>query len=211
MDFCIARLKTGESFTNRDVEKLRGYLGNRFIEDDIFHNHDGKFGFFYRFPTVQYRLLNNELCVFGVGDSIALMKSRLDTLDKICITDREISLKGIEYEDFSHDFEVGDDTHRYEFGTIYLALNKENYKKYVSGEIDLDRCIQNNLLSNFKNLGIQVDRQIVAKSSLEPVGVTLKDTRLVGFKGTFESNVSIPKYMSIGKRQSIGFGMVDLL
>lgn len=91
MDFCIARLKTGESFTNRDVEKLRGYLGNRFIEDDIFHNHDGKFGFFYRFPTVQYRLLNNELCVFGVGDSIALMKSRLDTLDKICITDREIS------------------------------------------------------------------------------------------------------------------------
>jgi len=45
MNFCIAKLNTDENFINRDIEKLRGFLGNKFIEDDIFHNHDGKFGF----------------------------------------------------------------------------------------------------------------------------------------------------------------------
>ena len=136
------------------------------------------------------------------------MKECLKNLDSIKIMDNEIKIEKVEYTNLEEDFFVDEKLHKYKFETIWLALNQENYTKYLAGEFDIDRQIQNNLLSNFKGLGIKVDKQILAKGDLQPVKVNIKDVRMVGFKGEFISNVVIPEYMALGKRQSIGFGMV---
>lgn len=208
MEFCIGQIIAKGDFSYRDVEKLRGYFGTRFIDNDIFHNHKGKYEFQYRFPKIQYRLIDNRLSLFAVGESIAIMKECLESLDTIKIMENEIKIEDIEYSNLGEDFFVDEKLHKYRFETIWLALNQENYIKYLAGEFDIDRQIQNNLLSNFKGLGIKVDKQILAKGDLQPIKVNIKDVRMVGFKGEFVSNVVIPEYMALGKRQSIGFGMV---
>lgn len=208
MKFCIGKIITKGEFKYRDVEKLRGYFGTRFVDNDIFHNHKSKYEFQYRFPKIQYRLKDSSLSLFAVGDSIPIMKECLKNLDSIKIMDNEIKIENVEYTNLGEDFFVDEKLHKYKFETVWLALNQENYIKYLEGEFDIDRQIQNNLLSNFKGLGIKIDKQIMAKGDLYPVKVNIKNIRMFGFKGEFVSNVIIPEYMALGKRQSIGFGMV---
>ena len=40
-------------------EKLRGYIGNKYKEYDILHNHDDN-KFIYRYPLVQYKIINKK-------------------------------------------------------------------------------------------------------------------------------------------------------
>lgn len=208
MRFCLAKIQTDTNFRHRDVEKLRGFMGNYFIDQDIFHNHKGDYEFQYRFPKVQYKFIDNQLCIFAMEDSIEIMQESLRKLDYIQIGQDKIEIKQLNFEEYKDEFKVDTDLHQYQFETIWLALNQENYPKYRHGEIDLNKQIQNNLLSNFKGLGIKVEERIMAKGNFVEETVSLKDIKMLGFKGTFITNVNIPRYMSLGKRQSIGFGIV---
>ena len=207
MRFCLAKIVTDTTFYHRDVEKLRGFMGNRFLEQDIFHNHKGKYEFQYRFPKVQYKFIDNHLCIYAMEDSIEIMQESVKKLDYIQIGQEQIKINQLLFEEYKDEFKIDTDLHEYEFQTTWLALNQENYPKYKKGEIDLNKQIQNNLLSNFKGLGIKVEERIMAKGKFIEENVNVKDIQMLGFKGTFVTNVSIPKYMSIGKRQSIGFGI----
>ena len=70
--------------------------------------------------------------------------------------DNEIKIENVEYTNLGEDFFVDEKLHKYKFETVWLALNQENYIKYLEGEFDIDRQIQNNLLSNFKSSSVTV-------------------------------------------------------
>ena len=183
-------------------------MGNRFQEEDLFHNHKSAFEFKYRFPEIQYKYIDGNLCMYAIEASIEIMQENLRKLDYIQIGHEKIEIKQLLFEEFKDEFKVDTQLHEYDFETIWLALNQENYSKYKKGQIDLNKQIQNNLLSNFKGLGIKIEERIMAKGNFTVENVNLKDIQMLGFKGTFVTNVNIPRYMSLGKRQSIGFGIV---
>ena len=208
MKFCLAKIILDKEVMHRDVEKFRGFIGNKFIECDIFHNHKSEHELEYRFPKIQYKYIDGSIAMFAIEDTIGIMKKKLKKLDFVELGNDKIDIKQILLEEYNDDFSVDSELHEYEFQSIWLALNQNNYSKYINGEIDLNKQIQNNILSNFKGLGIKVEERIMSRGCFTEERITLKNTIMLGFKGKFITNVKIPRYMSIGKRQSIGYGLI---
>ena len=101
----------------------------------------------------------------------------------------------------------------YKFNSPWLALNSENYKKFTIATIKerrklLKSILIGNILSMSKHLGYDVPDIIKVEIELTPMKVFYKDVPLVGFKGIFEINFSIPDHIGIGKAVSHGFGIV---
>ncbi|SHH49091.1 CRISPR-associated endonuclease Cas6 [Tepidibacter thalassicus] len=208
MQICLIKFETDENFRTRDVEKLRGYIANTFKEEIMVHNHISTFEFNYKMPKIQYKLIDKKLAIFGIEQGAEFIKNN-------CINVKEIDIEGKIIKNFrtqiiidNKEFEVADELFSYKFITPWLALNQNNYLKFKKGEFDLNKQIQNNILSNFKDLGIKVNKKIIAKGDFKPIKIIMKDTELIGFKGDFVCNVKIPDYMGIGKRKSIGYGTV---
>ena len=61
----------------RDGHKLRGYFSHLFgQESDLFHNHhpDGKV--IYRYPRIQYKVVEGEPMLIGLGEGAQLLVER---------------------------------------------------------------------------------------------------------------------------------------
>ena len=90
MDIAFVTLKYKDlSIKARDSEKIRGYFGRKYIDNDLFHNH-GKINLIYRYPLVQYKTINNIPIIIGIREA---MKPVLDIVfDKTTInTSNEIN------------------------------------------------------------------------------------------------------------------------
>ena len=67
MRYSILKFKRNEQHTMRDLEKLRGFLIDRYSENSLFHNHlDG--GFDYSYPKLQYKLIKNTLALMAIEE-----------------------------------------------------------------------------------------------------------------------------------------------
>ncbi|RDY23796.1 hypothetical protein CHF27_006650 [Romboutsia maritimum] len=208
MKLILIKFDTKEDFKSKEVEKLRGYIGNLYKDEIKFHNHKNTYEFNYQMPKIQYKLINNKLCILGMDEGEQLIKQNLLDLKELNISGKIISGFKTSVEIYEDEFEVKDELFSYKFETPWLALNNENYKKYKNGDFSLDKQLQNNLLSNFKDCGIRVDKKIMVKGNFRPIKLVMKDTVLIGFNGEFISNVYIPSYMGVGKRKSIGYGTI---
>lgn len=208
MEITLIKFDTEQNFRSKDIEKLRGYIGNLYKDEKSFHNHQNTYEFVYKMPKIQYKLIDNKLSIYGINEGSDLIKQNLLNLKELNINGEIIKNFKNKIDIYEEDFEVVEQLYSYEFETPWLALNDVNYKKYKKGEFDLNKQLQNNILSNFKDCKVSIDKRIMVKGNFRPVKLSMKDTQLIGFRGEFICNVKIPKYMGIGKRKSIGYGTV---
>ncbi len=98
----------------------------------------------------------------------------------------------------------------------WLPLNTKNYIKYQSCEgmaeqvLLLENILKGNLLSMLKGLGIHLENELILKIkdlSSEHV-IYNKGIAMMSFNASFNSNLSIPNFIGVGKNASIGCGMV---
>lgn len=207
MKIAVLKFITEKKFQNRDVEKLRGFFANKFRNEDLFHNHSGEKDI-YRMPLIQYKVINGILTVYGINEGADLVVSKFLNIKEININGEIISEFETELSIKDKKFLVDDELHSYKFDSIWLALNDKNHIKYKKGELNLNKVLQNNILSNFKGCGIKVEKKIMVKGEFKEVEVYVKNIKMIGFVGKFICNVEIPKYMGVGKRKSIGFGVL---
>lgn len=207
MKIAILKFITEQKFQSRDAEKLRGFFANKFRTEDLFHNHNGDKDI-YRMPLIQYKVIDGILTVYGIKEGADLVVSKFLNIKELNIN-REIFNK-FETKLLVEDklFLVDDELHCYKFDSIWLALNDKNYSSYKKGKLDLNKLLQNNILSNFKGSGIKVEKKIMVKGEFKEVEVYVKNVKMIGFLGKFICNVKIPEYFGVGKRKSIGFGSV---
>ena len=87
MDIDICRVVFEDlEFTARYSEKIRGYIGNKYRENDLLHNHiEDKF--IYRYPLVQYKVILKKPTVIGIGEGANIVA-------RIGIADDELILDG---------------------------------------------------------------------------------------------------------------------
>ena len=104
--------------------------------------------------------------------------------------------------------EIKDESFDYKFESFWIALNEENYKKYKRGEFSLDIQLRNNILEFFKSYGVQAEKRIIASGNFEEHEIIEKDTTILGFTGTFKTNVNLPELIALGKRKSVGYGLI---
>lgn len=197
---------------NRDAEKIRGYIGNRYIENNLLHNHDDN-KFIYRYPLVQYKVIDNIPTIIGINEAANIVAKIGLFEDELIIRDvsYDINKKEINKENF--EFGCTDDYIEYEFVTPWIAINQKNRSEYQYGneikkEEILKKVLIGNIISMSKGLGYTVSKQLICWINVEEKRVKLKGITHVGFVGKFKVNFKIPDYLGLGKSVSRGFGTI---
>lgn len=197
---------------NRDAEKIRGYIGNRYIDNNLLHNHDDN-KFIYRYPLVQYKVIDNIPTIIGINEAANIVAKIGLFEDELIIRDvsYDINKKEINKENF--EFGCTDDYIEYEFVTPWIAINQKNRAEYQYGneikkEEILKKILIGNIISMSKGLGYTVSKQLICWINVEEKRVKLKGITHVGFVGKFKVNFKIPDYLGLGKSVSRGFGTI---
>ncbi len=208
-------LGTDSGISSNDAEKIRGYIGRKFIDDSFLHHHSNDNKFIYRYPMVQYKVIDGKPLLIGIKDGV-------DSLWKVFDDMSELNLDNTAHEIFEKKsflkqihLGISDTTTSYFFLTPWLALNEKNYEKYQrlgtwpkKKEL-LEKILIGNIISMSKSLGYTVPEPIKADiGRMKEVPTKLKGTPMLGFLGTFSVNFSIPDYWGIGKSVSRGFGII---
>lgn len=208
MNYALAIFQTKENFKFQDIEKFRGFIGNLFRDKNIFHNHIDDKSVAYTFPKIQYRLVKNKLAMLGLNEGVGELVKHVGEIKEINIDGSLFKVEKIDFELKDESIYVSDEFYKYEFISPWLALNKKNFENYINDEIDFDRIMIGNMITVFKGLKVEADKQIIAKVFLDGKMSKMKDVLMKGFTGNFVSNVYIPDYIGFGKRSSIGRGVV---
>ncbi|MBN2535684.1 MAG: hypothetical protein JXB88_22590 [Spirochaetales bacterium] len=205
-----ARLQfiTEHRFRMRDAEKLRGFFANKFQAEDFFHNHYPDGNSIYRMPLVQYKVIDGVLSIFGYNEAVPLLADKFIKVKEIAINDRVFSHFETSLHVLEEEFSVSEDLYSYVFDSYWLPVNQRNYMQYINNRLDLDRVLRNNLLTNFKGLGIEADKRIMVKGEFMEKKLKVNDIEYFGMLGKFVTNVKMPDYFGIGRMKAIGFGCV---
>lgn len=197
---------------NRDSEKIRGYLGNKYEEIDILHNHKGD-KFIYRYPKVQYKVISKQPIILGIDEGAKFVTNIAMNDDKLIIDNKDIDILEKKISIKSCDFGITEDYITYEFLTPWIALNQKNISNYkraneMEKEEILQKILVGNIISMCKGLNYTVEDKIKCWINLKSKAVTIKNIKHIGFVGEFKINFNIPDYFGIGKSVSKGFGTV---
>ena len=202
--------KGRDKFSKSSAKALRGYFGNFFRKIIEFHNHLDQITFNYKSPNIQYRVIDGNLSILGIneGGDILLKSIEEIKLDEIILDGIDNKIKEKEIKITFPELEIKDERYDYKFESFWIALNEENYKKYQTGEFSLDNQLRNNILEFFKLSGVQATKRIIVAGEFEEHKIIEKDTVILGFTGTFKTNVNLPDLIALGKRKSVGFGII---
>jgi hypothetical protein len=200
------------SLETRDAHKLRGYFGEYFKEQSpLLHNHYEDGTSRYKYPLVQYKVIDHIPMLLGLNEGGELLTS-------LFLKIHEIVLAGVTYPLYSKNISqqqietgIADDLIGYRFANYWMALNSENHKEYLQlnaeeQKVKLNQVLRNNLLSFFKGVNVWVDDKILVKGNFKPRKSNFKDNKMIVFEGDFVANVMLPEYVGIGKSVSRGFG-----
>ena len=209
MKYSILKFKRNETYTMRDLEKLRGFLADKYRKNTVFHNHLSD-GYNYTYPKLQYKLIKNMLSIMGIGEDVTEINKKLfEEIDYLNIDGNLIFDIQKEIEIFDDEIEfMGDKMYEYRFVTPYLPLNDKNFSKYLKREYTLEQAITNNILEVLKGLGIWLEKEnkIYVSADLQITSRDLKNVNMIAFIGNFYTNIKFPDYFSLGKRKSLGYG-----
>ena len=209
MKYSILKFKRNETYTMRDLEKLRGFLADKYRENTVFHNHLSD-GYNYTYPKLQYKLIKNILSIMGIGEEVTEINMKIfEEIDYLNIDGNVIFDIQKEIEVFDDEIEfMGDKMYEYRFVTPYLPLNDKNFSKYLRREYTLEQAITNNILEVLKGLGIWLEKEnkIYVSADLRITSRDLKNVNMIAFIGNFYTNIKFPDYFSLGKRKSLGYG-----
>ena len=203
--------KTERKFTNKDAEKLRGFMGNYFRNILEFHNHLDEITFNYHSSIIQYRTVNEELSILGINKGADLLLENCQEITIVDISGEKIEVTP-EIKISFPKIEIKDEPiYKYKFDSLWFALNSENYKKYLKGELSLEKQLINNILEFLKSAEIWIEKKIIVKGEFNQKSIYQKDTKIIGFYGEFYTNINLPNNISLGKRKSIGLGRIKKL
>lgn len=198
----------------RDGHKLRGYFANKFGKDsDLFHNHDTDGKTIYRYPKIQYKVINGSPMIIGIEDGAQLIIERFLGISHLEIDGLTIPTEHKNMK--SRDVTIGVESalYTYDFLTPWLALNSKNYQKFQRVDAKeqksmLESIIIRNMQSFFSSIRYFEKQRMMVSLDLQEISVNFKNESMTGFKGKFTTNVQLPNYIGLGKSVSRGFGTI---
>jgi len=183
--------------------------------DILFHNHTEK-QFRYSYPLIQYKRINKKAAIVCIQEGT----EAIGQLFSSCNFTFDIGKQKTEMEVESMianqpPLQVWDSKFKYRLRN-WLPLSQESYQKYkmLNGLIEkvqfLEHILTGNMLSFAKGVGIYFDKQITCRilHMEEPTSSVYKEVKMLSFDLEFESNVSLPDFIGLGKGSSIGYGIV---
>lgn len=186
------------------------------LQHSIFHNHMPNGSFIYRYPFIQYKCIRGRPMLFcieqGVDEAHNFFNNKSWAID---ISGRTLNLKVEQLNLHSHLLHIWQRMFPYRIHR-WLALNQHNYSRYKLLQTDEEKrqllmgILTGNILSFAKHVGWTIDAPIrlVIDRVIRATVVRYKGVHFQAFDLNFYSNVSLPKWLSLGKGASHGFGIV---
>lgn len=214
----ICRIKFPEiKLQTRDAHKLRGYLGNLFKEHSpILHNHyeDGRFR--YKYPSIQYKVINNVPTLIGIEEGAELLPSLFLKIKELDIDGQKFSINTKNIALTNEKVGYSNSLHEYQFATLWMGLNQTNYAKYHKLEREVEKqdmlnaILIGHILSFFRNTGVELNanERLMAKVNVEEKSTQFKENKMIAFSGGFIANALLPDEIGLGKAVSRGFGTI---
>jgi len=207
------RLKPGE------LHKVRGYFAGQFRQYEQLHNHaqEGDKEYHYRYPMIQFKLDDEgSLSVCGYSDEgISILRQLFLSARTIDVEGRQIAVNEKELETGEQPLGEDGKVHSYRFGSVWLALNQSNYRRYNQLAEDLNRrtdmlhsIMINNIIALSKFAGYTVRNRLTVESDFQSRISNLKGKTHIGFVGEFRVNFLLPDGIGLGKSSSRGYGRV---
>lgn len=200
------------------IHKFRGFIGNLFRDYDLLHNHDPVTGkLIYRYPLIQFKLINSIPAIIAVTDkAVELFSLLFLKLNEVVIEDLKIPVFEKDLHIENVDFGYTNETFMYELVSPWIALNQKNFRKYAEAgsEYEKARILKQTLIGNILSMSkyldcwLEKDQEIHAEIQTVERDVNLKGKSMIGFTGMFKMNFMIPDCLGIGKSVSRGFGTV---
>lgn len=214
----ITRIKFPDiQLQTRDAHKLRGYFGNLFKEHSpLLHNHYSGGELRYRYPLIQYKVIDKVPMLVGIEEGAEL-------LPQLFLKIKELNIDGEVYPINTKNIETGketvgfsDELHEYHFQTLWMALNQNNFQKYIKLKLQdekdklLNRLVIGNVLGFYSNIRLQLtpEERLFAKVNVKEKVTKFKGNEMLAFSGSFVVNALLPKDIGIGKSVARGFGTV---
>ncbi len=199
----------------QDIPKLRGWFSHQFPEHTQLHNHLPDNTFSYKYPVIQYRMIDNHPALMAMNEGIHILKDIFFRTNEIRINqtiypahDREVFLG-------EYDFGATSTYQKYSFLSPWMALKEENHKTYISLDtIERQKFLRHILRENLKTISkgfvyqIPDIEQIKVDGFFEETQMNFKNQKMLGFKGKFVMNFDLPDFVGLGKQSARGFGVV---
>jgi hypothetical protein len=156
----------------------------------------------------------------GLGQYADILFKKVSGIEKIVMEDDGVSrpITSLQLKRNVVRIEKTGKEERYTFSSPWLALNKENFKRFLGvdhKEKDnlLKRILTGNILSMLKGLGIFIDYhlEITTIRHTTPFLTHAHGNTFWAFKPEFTTNLILPRHIGLGKSVSKGFGTVDLM
>lgn len=203
-----------------EIHLLRGAILNLLGDDAdiLFHNHLEN-GFRYAYPLIQYKRIKQKaaiVCINKGAEVIGILLAK--GINQIALGNRVLELEIQHVSPKTTIVQVWDSYFKYRIQR-WIPLNKENYDKYKSVEAItekieiLEKILIANLLSFMKGIDLRIDKEIICKllSINKSYLIKNKGVNLMAFDIEFQTNLSLPNYIGIGKNASIGCGVLSAI
>ena len=192
---------------------LRRAITASFSDIDVLHNHNGA-GFDYRSPRVRYLVIDLVPHLISFDDGLEIVERIYREQASLRCGQRVYQVNGTELQDIHDDAGICGDLYHYKSHTPWLALNEENYNRYMRVSVVLERramlerILAANLLALSKNFELDVQEKIMVKLlGFDEVRLKAGQTPMLGFHAEFVTNFRIPAFVGVGKMVSKGFGL----
>ena len=201
------------------ISSFRGAIIEKVGRENIlFHQHKDDTSLVYSYPMIQYKIINKHPAIVCLGDGVEEIHKLFEFKKwDIQIQDEKILLKILRLDLKTITLNVWDKMFSYDIRN-WLALNKENYEKYLKEDSLAEKCrhlekiLTANILSFAKGVEWIIDKPVLVQiSNLKaPKIIRYKGVPLAAFDVAFKSNVYLPTNIGLGKSVSHGFGILRM-
>jgi len=204
-----------DTFTAKDIPRLRAYLSNRFPQYDNIHNHAKNGGFKYIYPELQFKFIGRQAVIFGFNSGFKILTEVFNKISFLELNHRRIEIPEKSIQVTEEKVGMSNDFIRYRFATPWMALNQNNFDEYkrldpIEKEQKLNRILWGNLrtLAHAFNYWIEDQEKLKVSGHFEMKEGQFKGNTMLTFSGEFITNFHIPHYSGIGKQVARGYGAV---
>lgn len=185
-----------------------------------FHNHKSDTEVHYRYPLIQYKAIKGKATIICLQTGVEDIHHLLKQDDLVFRIGQNTHTYRIEDMNMNRKIlQVSNDLYEYEI-TNWLALNQKYYRRFQDlkgneiAQIDLlTGILKGNILAFAKGIGWWIEETIYVEitnpTAMRVAPLLKKGKNTLLFDLTFKTNVLLPNYIGLGKRVSVGFGIIQ--
>ena len=201
---------------HRDINQFRGaVIKATQLKNDLFHNHSSS-GNIYRYPLIQYKNIRKNASIICIDQGVDGIQDFFSNTNwELEVNKKKAKFKVDRLQAWSHRIGIWEQTFQFEIFN-WLPLNQANYRKYItmnglSEKISLlEKILTGHILGFLEGIDVKADKQVMVSitnihsEQIQPY----KNQPMQTFNLRFNTNVSLPNYVGLGKGSSVGFGVV---